>query len=89
MGDAGEGLVDAEGRIQERMEELAQERARKSGNAQPNPELQRAVESLRLARTELTRQLNATTHPGRRAQLTLALNDIDRRIAPLQNRADV
>ena len=26
MGDAGEGLIDAEGRIQERMEELERER---------------------------------------------------------------
>jgi len=28
MGDAGEGLIDADGRIQERMEELERERER-------------------------------------------------------------
>ena len=28
MGDSGEGLIDAEGRIQERMEELERERTR-------------------------------------------------------------
>ena len=31
MGDSGEGLIDAEGRIQERMEELERERAQQQG----------------------------------------------------------
>ncbi len=86
MGDAAEGLIDADARIQERMEELEQERARKQAGAVRDPELQRAVESLRLARLELQRQLAATTHEARRAQLAQALEEIDRRMADAQAR---
>jgi len=38
MGDAGEGLIDAELRIQERMEELERERTRKQIKAPRDPE---------------------------------------------------
>ena len=66
MGDAGEGLIDAEGRIQERMEELERERTRQNhGKIVRDPEKVHALESLRLARTELDRQLVATTHERR------------------------
>ena len=85
MGDAGEGLIDAEGRIQERMEELERDRSTKqSKKVTANPEHVRAVESLRLARTELDRQLTATTHERRRAQLNQAIAEVDRRIAEMQ-----
>ena len=71
MGDAGEGLIDADARIQERMEELERERTRQNrGKIVRDPEKVHALESLRLARTELDRQLAATTHERRRAQLT-------------------
>ena len=81
MGDAAEGLIDADARIQERMEELEHERARKQASAIRDPELQRAIESLRLARLELERQLAATTHEARRAQIGQALQEINRRMA--------
>ena len=68
MGDAGEGLIDAEARIQERMEELERS-ARKHRENGRDPERVRALESLRLARTELERQLEATVHERRRAQI--------------------
>ena len=47
-GDSGEGLVDAEARIQERIEEL--QRAREVARRPPvvNPEQKRKLESLRL-----------------------------------------
>jgi hypothetical protein len=83
MGDSGEGLIDAELRIQERMEELEQERARKSGK-RLTPEQVRAIESLqslKLARTEIERQQEATSHERRRAQLQDALTELDRRMA--------
>lgn len=81
MGDAGEGLIDAEDRIQERMEEIVRERTR-SGSIDPrDPEQVRALESLRLARTELERQLEATSHERRRAQIGQAIEEIDRRMA--------
>ena len=83
MGDAGEGWVDAEARIQERMEELQRERGKKPGRVVRNPEVQRAIESLKLARTELERQLKASVHAGRKAQLTHALADVDRKITEL------
>lgn len=82
MGDAGEGLVDADGRIQELMDE--RERARKipAGNAHArDPERARMVESWRLARTDLARQLGSTTNAARRQQIELALAELDRRIA--------
>jgi hypothetical protein len=41
----------------------------------------RALESLRLAKTELDRQLQATQHAGRRAQLTQAIGEVERRMA--------
>jgi hypothetical protein len=81
MGDAGEGLIDAEARIQERMEELAQDRA--SGRRQPVVDAgrMRDLGSLRLARTELERQREVTTNEQRKTQLDEALAELDRRIA--------
>jgi hypothetical protein len=81
MGDAGEGLIDAEGRIQERMEELERERKQQQGGRTVrDPEKVQALESLRLARTELDRQLAATTNERRRAQIAEAIAEIDRRM---------
>ena len=54
---------------------------RRRGATVADPEKHRAVESLRLARTELSRQLEATTHPVRRSQIDAALQEIDKRIA--------
>ena len=82
MGDSGEGLVDAEARIQEQIDEREAERRRRS-NAQPavDPEKVRALESLRLARAELKRQAETTTHPVRQQQITAAIAEIDKRLA--------
>jgi hypothetical protein len=82
MGDSGEGLVDAESRIQERMEEREADR-RRSGNHAPvaDPEKAREKESLKLARAELTRQAGATTHPVRKKQIDAAIAEIDKRLA--------
>lgn len=87
MGDAGEGLVDAESRIQERMEELQEERERAKRPGHANPEQQRRVESLKLARTELSRQIESTNHAARRSQLASAIQDLDRRISEIENHA--
>jgi septal ring factor EnvC (AmiA/AmiB activator) len=81
MGDAGEGLIDADSRIQERMEEIARERTKSRAARIGDPEQARALESLRLARTELERQLAATTHERRRAQIAEAIVEIGRRMA--------
>jgi hypothetical protein len=81
MGDAGEGLIDADSRIQERMEEIARERTKLRMPEVRNPEQVRALESLRLAKTELERQLAATTHERRRAQIAEAIEEISRRMA--------
>jgi hypothetical protein len=81
MGDAGEGLIDADARIQERMEELERERKQqRAGKPVRDPEKVQALESLRLARLELDRQLTATTNERRRAQITQAIEEIDRRM---------
>jgi hypothetical protein len=81
MGDSGEGLVDAEARIQEQIEERESERRRRN-TAQPamDPEKIRQIESLRLARAELERQSDVTTHPVRKQQIKAAIAEIDKRI---------
>lgn len=84
MGDSGEGIVDNEARIQERMEELRQSREQAGRPAVENPESARQIESFELARKEIVRGLEAATHPTRKAQLTAALAEIDRRIAGLK-----
>ena len=80
MGDSGEGLIDNEGRIQERMDELQRNRERARKPRIQNPEVARQLESLQLARKEIIRSLGTTTHAGRKAQLTAALADIEKRI---------
>jgi hypothetical protein len=82
MGDSGEGLVDAEARIQERMEELEAERRRRSGGRPAiNPEQVREAESLRLAKSNLQRQAESAAHPVRKQQIQLAIDEIDKRLA--------
>jgi len=84
MGDAAEGLIDADARLQERMEELEESRkAARDRRPMVDPERVRAFESLRLARTDLQRQLDATAHPARREQITQAVAEIDRRLAAM------
>ena len=84
MGDAGEGLVDAESRLAERMEEREQEkRAARLGPSTVDPEKTREIESLKLAKTEMQRQLELTTHEVRRAQLSQAISEIDKRLKAL------
>jgi len=84
MADAGEGLIDAQNRIQERMDEREEERARRaSRQAEQNPERLRRAESLRLAHTEMSRQLAETRHEARKQQLTSALAEVDRQLAEL------
>ena len=80
MGDSGEGLIDAEARIQERTEEMERARVHRLPKTVRDPERVHALESLRLARTELERQLAATTHERRRAQILQAIEEVDRRM---------
>jgi hypothetical protein len=84
MGDAGEGLVDSEARIQERRDEIERERTERNRPPTGDPEAERAAESLRLARAELERQLSLTTHERRRAQITQAIGEIDRRLEEIR-----
>jgi hypothetical protein len=87
MGDSGEGLVDAASRLEEQMEELQESRSgAKQGGWSQDPERVRALESLRLARADLERQLS-TVHEARRLQLVSMLADIDRRLKDLQKTA--
>jgi len=82
MGDSGEGLVDAEARIQERIEEREEERKRRGGGAAPaDPERVRELQSLRLAKSNLERQAVVTEHPVRKQQIQLAIAEIDKRLA--------
>jgi hypothetical protein len=84
MGDAGEGLIDADTRLQERMDELEEERkAARSKKPLEDPERVRQRESLKLARIELQRQLGTTEHPARKAQIGQAVEEIERRLTAL------
>ena len=86
MGDAGEGLIDADARLQERMDELEQERKKsRQGTVYGDPEKARQLESHRLARTELQRQLESTSHQARRQQLTHAIAELEKRIEALSS----
>jgi hypothetical protein len=78
MGDAGEGLVDAEGRIQERMDEIEETRKRaRIRTVHGDSEKLQRLESLRLARADLERQFEATQHETRRGQLRDAMTALD------------
>jgi hypothetical protein len=68
------------------MEELARERADRAAGEVKDPEAVRELESLRLARTELERQLETTTHERRRAQLTQAIADLNKKSLALKKR---
>jgi hypothetical protein len=84
MGDAGEGLIDADARIQERMDELEEQRKRaRQGTTKADPEKVRQLESCRLARTELQRQFETTTHQARKQQLSQAIQELDKRMKDL------
>lgn len=85
MGDAGEGLVDANSRVEEQMEEARQSRRMiRREKLQPDPDRIRTLESLRLTKIDLERQLSRTTHQVRRGHLETALADVDRRLDELQ-----
>jgi len=88
MGDAGEGLIDADARIQERMEELALSRAKGRRQAVKNPEQQRQLDSLKLARVAAARQLETTTRDQRKTQLNAALKELDKQIKAAQAAVD-
>lgn len=81
MGDAGEGLVDAEARLQELRDEREAARASARGRAPvADPEKVREQNSLKLARIELERQAAATAHPVRQKQIQAAIAEIDKRL---------
>jgi hypothetical protein len=81
MGDSGEGLVDAEARIQEQIEEREAERKRRAGTTPKiDPEKVRELESLRLAKSNLERQAEVAAHPVRKQQIQLAIAEIDKRL---------
>ena len=48
-----------------------------------DPEQARQLESLRLARTEMQRQLELATHAARKQQLSQAIAELDKRITTL------
>jgi len=88
MSDSGEGLVDASTRLAERMDELEEERRQtRNGTRRLDPARVRAIESLRLAKADIGRQLASIPHETRRQQLTMALADVERRLADLEQTA--
>ncbi len=82
MGDAGEGLVDAEDRFRQHLAEREQEKERR-GVVPQDPERMKKLQSLQLARAELERQQAVTQSAIRREQIRQALADLDRRLTEL------
>jgi hypothetical protein len=82
MSDAGEGLVDAEARLQEQMDAREHDRKRRGPKVE-DPEKHRATESLKLARADMERQLELTAHPIRKEQIVAALKEIDKKLASM------
>ena len=83
MSDAGEGLVDAEARLQEQMDAREHEKRRRTAGKVADPEKHRATESLRLMRADLARQLEFTTHTVRRDSISAAMKEIDRKLSAI------
>ena len=79
MGDAGEGLIDAEDRYQQFVAEREQAKQRK-GVVGADPERERRIRSLGLAKAELQRQQASTTNEIRREQIRQALAEIERQL---------
>lgn len=66
------------------MEELEAERRQRAGGAPKiDPEKARAIESLKLARLNYAKQLEAATHPVRKQQIQLSIDEIDKRLNDL------
>jgi hypothetical protein len=80
MGDAGEGLIDAEDRYQQFVAEREQARQRK-GVVGADPERERKLRSLKLAKAELEHQQSSTTSEIRCEQIRQALAEIERQLA--------
>jgi len=69
------------------MDELEESRkAQKDRGPKVDPEYARQMESLRLARVELQRQLEATTHEARRTQIGQAMAEIERRLTEMNKK---
>jgi hypothetical protein len=85
MGDGAEGLIDAQAKIQDRLDEMEERRTRRH-RVVGNPEREQRLQSLRLARVELRRQSDVSEHPVRRQQIALAIAELDRRIEELTTR---
>ena len=84
MGDAGEVLVDTESRLAERMSEREEEKTKARQAAKGgNPERTHQLESCRLARIEMQRQLDLATHQARKQQIGQAIAELNRRITQL------
>ncbi len=80
ISDGAEGLVDAQTRLQERMDELEEARAAARAPRVKDPERASRVESYRLARIALERQLESA-HPRRRPAIVEAIAEVERRLA--------
>ncbi len=81
MSNAGDGLLDAEAQREDTPDVQPRPLRDRRRPRRRELEAQRALESLRLARAELSNQLEATTHEHRRTVIRQALAEIDRRIA--------
>jgi hypothetical protein len=84
MGDSGEGLIDADARIQELADEReAARRERRAPQTPIDPVKSAQTSQLKLGLAELRRQFEATEHPVRKKQLKSAIADVEKQLAKL------
>ncbi len=83
MGDAGEALIDAEDRLQERLAEREHQRARSRLQLGKDPVRERLRLSLELAKRDLEQQASTVSSLQRQQQIRETLLDLDRRLAEL------
>ena len=83
MGDAGEGLVDAEDRFQEYLAEREQEKRRDRTIVVMDPAKEQMRKSLELACADLRQQEASAPEGPRKLQIRQALTDLEGRLAPL------
>ncbi len=84
MGDAGEGLIDADARIQERMEELERDAHadEEEGRAGPRESARVRVAAAR-ARPSWSASSRRRSTSGRRTQLRQAIDEVTRRMSEM------
>jgi hypothetical protein len=87
MGDSGEGLIDADSRYRSEWTNWRASARSVATSRSPIRKLRASSSHFAWLDTALQRQFEQSTHDRRRAQLTQAMAELDKRLADLQKKA--